>query len=104
MITIEDDYTSSEYFNRFAIDFIKQNKDRPFFFYYSMNLVHRPFLPTPIHKDIDDPNIREKLLLKRGELEYFSENVTYADVIVKSIIDIRIDEELIDQACIYLIY
>src|SRR5690625_7820630 len=66
-----------------------------------MNLVFRPLLPTTIHKDIDDPNIREKLLLKRCELEYFSENVTYADVLVKRIIDTLIDEELIDHTFIF---
>ena len=31
----------------FVIDFIERNKDRPFFAYYPMNLVHGPFVPTP---------------------------------------------------------
>src|SRR5690625_6863779 len=66
-----------------------------------MNLVFKPFLHTPIHKNIDNQNIREKLLLKRCELEYFSENVTYADVLVKRIIDTLIDEELIDHTFIF---
>jgi len=31
----------------FALDFIDRHKDRPFFLYYSMVLVHDPFVPTP---------------------------------------------------------
>ena len=31
----------------FLIDFIRRHKDRPFFAYYPMNLVHAPFVPTP---------------------------------------------------------
>ena len=31
----------------FVIDFIERNKSRPFFAYYSTNLVHAPFVPTP---------------------------------------------------------
>lgn len=31
----------------YAKSFIERNKDRPFFLYYSMVLVHSPFVPTP---------------------------------------------------------
>lgn len=31
----------------FVIDFIERNRSRPFFAYYSTNLVHAPFVPTP---------------------------------------------------------
>lgn len=31
----------------FALDFIERHRDRPFFLYYSMVLVHDPFVPTP---------------------------------------------------------
>jgi len=31
----------------FALSFIERNKDRPFFLYYPMVLVHDPFVPTP---------------------------------------------------------
>jgi len=34
----------------FAIDFIRRNKERPFFFYYSMHHVHGPILHTPDSK------------------------------------------------------
>src|SRR5690625_7419647 len=42
MITLDDDESSSDYYNRFAIDLIKQNKDRRFFSDNSVNLVDRP--------------------------------------------------------------
>jgi len=31
----------------YVLDFIERNRDRPFFAYYSTNLVHAPFVPTP---------------------------------------------------------
>jgi arylsulfatase A len=33
--------------NDFALSFMEKNKDRPFFLYYPMVLVHDPFVPTP---------------------------------------------------------
>lgn len=33
--------------NRWAIDFIRTNKDRPFLLYYPIVLPHSPFVPTP---------------------------------------------------------
>ena len=49
----------------FTVDFIRRHKDRPFFFYYAMHLVHKPTLRTPdtapATKNIDklyDDNIR----------------------------------------------
>jgi arylsulfatase A len=35
----------------YLVDFIRKNKDRPFFVYYSMALVHDPIEPTPDHPD-----------------------------------------------------
>jgi arylsulfatase A len=31
----------------FTFDFIRRHKDKPFFFYYAMHLVHKPTLRTP---------------------------------------------------------
>jgi arylsulfatase A len=43
---LRDEY-GPEVLNRFAIDFIERQKDRPFFLYYAMKLPHSPVLPTP---------------------------------------------------------
>ena len=36
----------------YSLDFIKQNKDRPFFLYMSHKAVHHQFMPAPRHKGI----------------------------------------------------
>ncbi len=77
---------------KFTFDFIRRHKDKPFFFYYAMHLVHKPTLRTPdteqgvknINRLYDD-NIRymdkqlgllidelEKLGLRENTLVVFS--------------------------------
>ncbi|HEV2972560.1 MAG TPA: sulfatase-like hydrolase/transferase [Pirellulales bacterium] len=76
----------------FTFDFLRRHKDKPFFFYYAMHLVHKPTLRTPDTaqgtKNIDklyDDNIRymdkqlgalvaelEKLGLRQNTLVIFS--------------------------------
>jgi len=54
--------------HEFAIDFIKRNKDKPFFLYYSSHLVHGPILRTPDTK----PGTTEAKAL-------YADNVAYLD-------------------------
>ena len=35
----------------FAFDFLRRHKDKPFFLYYAMHLVHKPILRTPDTED-----------------------------------------------------
>ncbi|MBT2186090.1 sulfatase-like hydrolase/transferase [Sphingobium nicotianae] len=51
----------------FALDFIKRHKAKPFFLYYSMVLVHSPFVPTP------------DSMTAKGQKERFAGMVTYMD-------------------------
>ena len=37
----------------FVVNFITENKDKPFFVYYPMHLVHYPFVATPLNPDAD---------------------------------------------------
>lgn len=46
----EDDY-GPDHFANFLIEFMEQNRERPFFVYYPMALPHTPFLPTPDSAD-----------------------------------------------------
>lgn len=56
----------------FAIDFMKQNKQRPFFFYYSMHHVHAPILRTPDSKN--------------GKDAHYDDNIAYMDKQVGAVI------------------
>lgn len=64
-------------FSDFVIDFIERKKDKPFFVYYPMVLVHDPFVPTP---DSDDWKISEKRF--KNDTFYFKDMVKYTDKIV----------------------
>jgi arylsulfatase A len=67
----EDDY-GPDIFAGFLLDFIEQNRDRPFFVYYPMALPHSPFLPTP-----DSSNRNSK-----DSQNNFEDMVAYTDKLV----------------------
>lgn len=54
------DYTQGEYgpdlVNDYALDFITRSKDKPFFLYYPLMLVHSPYQATPDSTDYDKPS------------------------------------------------
>ncbi len=49
----------------FTLDFLRRNKDRPFYFYYPTHLVHGPILKTP------DSKVETK--------DFYEDNVAYLD-------------------------
>ncbi|HIM28580.1 MAG TPA: arylsulfatase A [Planctomycetes bacterium] len=61
----------------FIIDFVVQNKDKPFLAYYPMNLVHNPFPPTPDSVDRNEKNNGKN----------FIDMVSYMDKCVGRIVD-----------------
>ena len=63
----------------FAIDFAERNKDKPFFIYYPMALVHGPHWPTPD----DQPEDNQK---NKNAKQNFQSNVEYTDKIVGKLI------------------
>ena len=67
----EDDY-GPDIFTEFLLDFIEANRDRPFFAYFPMVLVHSPFLPTPHSKDRSSEDKQRN----------FEDMVAYTDFIV----------------------
>ncbi|BDD12815.1 arylsulfatase (plasmid) [Fulvitalea axinellae] len=67
-------------FSDYVVDFIRRKKDKPFFVYYPMVLVHDPFVPTPDSKDWADKNKRFK-----DRPEYFADMMAYTDKIVGKI-------------------
>ena len=64
-------------FADFLIRFMERNRDRPFFAYYPMALVHDPFVPTPDSAD----------RASRDEQRNFEDMVAYMDKIVGRIDD-----------------
>jgi arylsulfatase A len=60
----------------FTFDFIRRHKDKPFFFYYAMHLVHKPTLRTP------DTSPGETEIN-----ELYDENIKYMDKQVGELVD-----------------
>ena len=80
--TGKDDY-GPDIFANFIINFIGKNKNKPFFAYYPMVLVHSPFPKTP-----DNVGTDRKTGQAKGEaLENFRGMTLYADKLVGKIID-----------------
>lgn len=79
-------------FADFIIDFIGRKKDRSFFIYYPMVLVHNPFVPTPESDEWDDPGKR----LEKDN-KYFSDMVSYTDRLVGKIITSLKENEVFDN-------
>lgn len=78
--------------NRHALDFIDRNKDRPFFLYYPMLLVHDEHKPTPATKpDSLFDNFDEVKHNRDGhhgdDQRYIGEMLTYTDLLIGRVVD-----------------
>lgn len=78
--TTREEY-GPDIFTDFIIEFIEENKDRPFFAYYPMVLVHAPHRRTP---DSEPGQARGG---SRDPLELFADMTAYADKCVGRIVD-----------------
>ncbi len=58
----------------FAIDFIRRNRDRPFYFYLAEHLIHGPILRTPDSKPDADPR------------QHYDDNIKYLDKAVGKLV------------------
>ncbi len=75
----EDAY-GPDIFSDYIVDFMERKKNKPFFVYYPMVLVHDPFVPTP---DSEDWKNKEKRY--KSDTIYFKDMVAYTDKIVGKI-------------------
>lgn len=66
--------------NEYAVNFIKRERDEPFFLYYPMILPHSPWAPTPHSKGGD------KSGAKISEVQYFKDNIEYIDHLVGRVV------------------
>ncbi len=78
---LEDAY-GPDVVSDYALDFIKRNKERPFFVYYPMILVHSPFVPTPDSEEWANKKGRSK-----KDNRYFIDMVAYTDKVVNKLYD-----------------
>ena len=76
-------------YNDFVLNFISNNKDKPFFIYYPMALTHTPMVHTPL-----SPNAKTKL-------EKHHAMVEYTDFLLGKIIT-KLDEEKIRKNTIVI--
>lgn len=65
----------------YAVDFMDRNKEKPFFLYYPMILVHSPFVPTPDSEEWKDERLRNQ-----KDNRFFKDMVEYTDKIVLKLV------------------
>lgn len=74
--TVREGAYGPDLFRDALIDFMRRNRQRPFFAYYPMALVHSPFLSTPLTGRGDEANDPAR----------FGENVAYMDRLVGQLV------------------
>lgn len=85
-------------FNQRATRFIEENRDRPFFLYYSDVLVHSPFNPTP-----DSGNWADEGSRKTNDASNFPDMVAYMDKNVGKLVGTLKRLDLYDRTVIIFI-
>lgn len=70
-------------FSEFALSFMREHRDHPFFLYYPMVLVHPPFQPTPDSPGADYQRQGEK----GSNPKFFRDQVEYMDKLVGRVVD-----------------
>jgi len=90
----EDSY-GPDIFSDYILDFMERKKDKPFFIYYPMVLVHDPFVPTP-----DSDTWNEKDLRYQNDTSYFKDMVAYTDKIIGRIVAKLAELDLADRTLI----
>ena len=90
--------TDEDFFNDFLLDFIDRKKDKPFFFYFPMALVHSPFVHPPELEDLASTNYPDGLDKKTAA---FGHMITYMDEIIGNIL-CKLREHQLDQNTLVL--
>lgn len=72
-VTVPEGTYAGDVVHEFTLDFIRQNKDKPFFFYYAMHHVHGPILKTPD-------------TAKTGQPDLYADNIAYMDKQVGAVV------------------
>jgi arylsulfatase A len=73
-VTFDKEVYYPDHGSDFALDFIRRNKDKPFYFYLSEHLIHGPILRTPDSKD----GVPAK--------QHYDDNIAYLDKTVGKLV------------------
>ena len=76
--------------NDYACNFIEKNRDKPFFLYYPMVLVHDPFVPTPDSEDKKSKNKQKN----------FEDMMTYMDKCVGKVLAKLEEQGILDNTLV----
>lgn len=88
----KDEY-GPEICTKFLTDFMETNRDKPFFAYYPMILVHNPFEPTPDSASRDS----------RKRQKNFADMVAYMDTLVGRIVDKTVELGIAERTLILFV-
>ncbi len=93
--------------NRYALDFIDQNKDKPFFLYYPMMLMHDDHKPTPDTKpdsifDHFDEVTHNRDGHSGDDQRYFPDMLSYTDKLIGKVIDKLEEQGLTDNTLVVI--
>ncbi len=72
-VTVPEGTYAGDVVHDFTLDFLRRNKEKPFFFYYSMHHVHGPILKTPD-------------TAKGGASDLYAHNIAYMDKQVGAVV------------------
>lgn len=96
IVSIDNGSYGPDIFAGYIKDWIKENKDDPFFVYYPMVLTHSPFVVTPDSEDW----ARDEDGRYRHDPKYFPDMVEYCDKIVGDIVTFLKAEGLYDNTLV----
>ena len=79
---VPDGSYGPDLFCEFVCDFVREERDEPFFALYTMVLPHAPFVPPPIGERVPPVRLRQK-----SDPEHFGAMVRHVDVLVGRVYD-----------------
>ncbi len=101
-------YYGPDIFNEYALDFIDRNKDKPFFLYYPMVLMHDEHTPTPdtkpesIYDNHDVTKPSEYGAMKGDDRRYYPDMLSYADKMIGNVLK-KLEEHNLDDNTLVVI-
>jgi len=99
VIDRDSDLYGPDFFENYVEKFIDSNKDKPFFLYYPMVLVHEPFVSTPKSKDWKtNPKGRHT-----SSTRYFPDMMEYCDLMIGRLVAKLKKENLYDNTLILVV-